>query len=619
MENLIDILPEKFRSGPTRAAEEYFLDKAQKGEPAVFTTGDEKKDDPANAADWGEDRTIRSELIYWLCMDKAAIELVHAKGIQIGGAKIADPLDLECVDIPHRLILLGCALDKVTLRDASARMLGFDGSVIGVFNAHGLKTSGGLSMENVKATGEVRFFGAEIGGDLDCAGAELNNPGGNALFADGLRVKGSVILRYGFKAAGAVRLIGAEIGGGLECEDAEFDNPKGYALCADRIKVKGSVFLINGFKASGAVRLLGAAIGGDLECDGAEFNNPNDYALVADGVKVKGNVFLRNEFKAVGEVRLLDAEIGGSLACIGAEFDNPKGYTLNADRIKVKGNVLLSKVKANGEVRLPGADIGGQLNCEGAEFKNPNGYALICQDARIKGGLFLDELKGLVGALSLVHTKAGRLVDDEKSWPEMGTLYIDGFEYGGLPGVTTPKSATERLKWLRLQPTKPFRPRPYEQLAKVFREMGHDSDARKVLMAKQEDLRKHGKLSRKAKAWNWFLGQTIGHGYETWRAVIVLIVFLMLGWGVFNCAYGKELIACSKECSTGNTFNPFMYSLDVLLPVINFHQKDYYSPNASTLAGEIVRWYFWIHIAVGWVFTTLAVASLTGLVRKGKE
>ena len=559
MTNLIEILPEKFRSGLTEA-ERKLLVTAQEGVPSVFLTGDKEKDDPANAADWGPDRTVRADVIYWLCTYKPAIELVHAKGIWIEGAKIAGPLNLECVDIPHRLVLAWCALESVTLIDASARTLAFNDSVIGgfvtdrlrSFDADRLKMSGSLLMLNVKAIGQVgllgadidgdfecdgaefdnpkgyalsadrikvkgsvffrngfkasgavRLLGADIGGDLSCIGAKFNNPAcyvlnanlflltGIALHADGIKVKGGIFLRAGFKAVGEVRFLGAEIGGNLDCGGAEFNNPGGNSLHADGIKVKGSVFLRNGFKASGAVRLLGADIGGGLSCIGAEFKNPPCYvlnadlcgftgiALHADGVKVKGNVFFRDGFKASGEVRLLGADIGGGLECDGAEFDNPKGYALNADGIMVKGSVFLRYgFKAVGAVRLPGTNIGGDLDCGDAELNNPDGDALICQNARITGALVLLQMKGLVGALNLTHATAGMLVDDETSWPEKGNLYIDGFEYGGLPGVATPKTASARLDWLSLQPTrdkqggKIFYPRPYEQLAKVFRDMG---------------------------------------------------------------------------------------------------------------------------------------------------
>jgi len=91
--------------------------------------------------------------------------------------------------------------------------------------------------------------------------------------------------------------------------------------------------------------------------------------------------------------------------------------------------------------------------------------------------------------------------------------------------------------------------------------------------------------------------------------------------GVFGWANNAGIMQCSKECSMGNTFNPFMYSLDVLLPVINFHQKDYFFPDATKLYGYLVRWYFWMQIAFGWVFSAWVAIVKTDLFRKllGKE
>ena len=638
MENFKDILPKDLKDGLTDT-EETLLGTAQKGWQLDFRIGDKEKDDPKNAAAWAPERTIRAELISWLCTDKAAAELVHAHGIVICGAKVSSPPDFEGAVIPHRLALFECALETVTLADASARTLAFNNSIIGGFVADRLRTSGSLLMNDVKAAGEVRLLGADIGGDLVCDGADFDNPKGYALSADRITVKGSVFLRKA-KAVGEVRLLGADIGGDLSCINAEFNNPEGYTLNADGIKVTGSVFLRNGFKAIGEVRLLGADIGQDLECStGAVFNNPGGKAISADGVNVKGTVFLK-EVKAKGEVRLLGADIGGDLECIGAEFNNPEGYTLNADGIKVKGSVFLSKVKATGEVRLLGADIGGNLECTGAEFNNPSGCALDCENANIKGSLFLSQMKGLVGALYLTHAKVGALLDDKTGWPEKGKLYIDGFEYGGLPGDTTPKTAVERLEWLRMQPTKDnqnrniFYPRPYEQLAKVFKDMGQESDARAILIAKQDDLREHGNLSRKAKYWNCFLGITIGHGWQPWKVILFWIVpFLLVGAFMFGWADHIHVMQPTKERvymlkpykdkkilpPQYPRLEPMIYSIDSFVPFVNLHQQDYWLPDATKKHGWIFRIYHWFHIAMGWFFSTLAAASLTGLVRRLKE
>ncbi len=221
-------------------------------------------------------------------------------------------------------------------------------------------------------------------------------------------------------------------------------------------------------------------------------------------------------------------------------------------------------------------------------------------------------------------------MDDEESWPTQGKLILTGFEYKGFAGDNTPTKADKRIQWIRLQDKKYFSTQPYEHLAKIYRQIGHESEAREVMIAKQEDLRKYGVLNRKAKFWNWFLGKTIGHGYKPLKAVVIIIAFLILGAFIFSPAdnYGvmqpsKERVYMSKEFienkkipSEYPQFNSFMYSMDVFVPFLDLHQEDYWLPDATKPYGFLFRIYFWFHILCGWIFSTLTAASLTGLIRK---
>lgn len=65
-------------------------------------------------------------------------------------------------------------------------------------------------------------------------------------------IKGPVLLRNGFSAEGEVRLFGAKIGGNLECDNGSFKNANGMALTAERANVGGSVLLRNVFNATSA-------------------------------------------------------------------------------------------------------------------------------------------------------------------------------------------------------------------------------------------------------------------------------------------------------------------------------------------------------------------------------
>jgi hypothetical protein len=72
-------------------------------------------------------------------------------------------------------------------------------------------------------------------------------------------------------------------------------------------------------------------------------------------------------------------------------------------------------------------------------------------------------------------------------------------------------------------------------------------------------------------------------------------------------------------------FEPAVYSIDVFVPFLDLHQEDYWLSTANspvcsacfgTTLGQWVRIYMWLHIAFGWLLSTLAALSITGLVRR---
>jgi len=227
------------------------------------------------------------------------------------------------------------------------------------------------------ADGEVRLFSAVIGGNLDAEGGTFRNikskknpdVTGDALSAEGIRVTGDVFLRNRFVADGEVSLLGATIGGDLDAKGGTFKNPKsdkdtgtGDALSADGVKVKGDLSLGGGFNAEGSVRLLGAAIGGNLNADGGTFKNSDGDALIADGIKVTGDVFLNGKFVAEGEVRLLGAEVGGQL-----EVDDAWLDLLNLDSARVTGPFLWQNIHRQAESHSPNREWKPTLNLTDAK------------------------------------------------------------------------------------------------------------------------------------------------------------------------------------------------------------------------------------------------------------
>ncbi|MBI4337235.1 MAG: hypothetical protein HY683_05350, partial [Chloroflexi bacterium] len=285
--------------------------------------------------------------------------------------------------------------------------------------------------------------------------------------------------------------------------------------------------------------------------------------------------------------------------------------------------------EAKGVVRLLGAVIDGQLACRCGHFVNPEGVALTLERAEVAAAALLDRVQ-MDGALNLMYAHVGPLVDDRGSWPASGKLLLEGFEYAALAGDDTPKSARERLDWLRLQPHRQFRPQPYDQLAAVFRRMGRQEDAARVMMAKQDDLVRWGKLGFWNKLWRRFLGFTVGHGYRSERALWGLGGFFAVGALLFWWADLSSLMAPSAAAvlasdsykATGvaprdyPAFHAWAYALDTLLPIIDLHQKAFWEPRPATALGLAAFAYLRLHIVAGWVLVSLLAASLLGLVRR---
>jgi len=539
------------------------------------------------------------------------------------------------------------------------------------------KTSQG---ESFQARGETSLYGVKIGSDLACDGGLFLNPDGHALDAGGVTVGGTVFLHNSFWAKGEVGLYRAGISGNLQCDGGVFLNPNGRALGVGGATVGGTVSLRKtsqgeGFRAEGEVGLYGAKIGGSLACEGGLFLNPDGRALNAGGVTVGGSVFLRKtsqgeSFQARGEVGLYETRITGMLDCTGGVFLNPgEGkYALNANAVVVGGDTFLRYgFQAEGLVRLVGANIGTHLDFSRAQFIGKPSNGLLAEKIVVKG-LFdwrqvtpTDET-----ILSLWGARVGQLADDKESWPKPGKRDLDDFVYATI--ANGPMDAAARVCWLERQASQPldppfdhqpsqstlFKPKPYQHLAKVLRESGHEAEAKRILIAKERAQWKRrdlGWLARcRRRILGWILGWTMVYGYKPgWLLLWALALILLGGW-LFGAGYQAGAMVRTKKAE-GNTpyptFSPLMYSLDTFLPIINFGQKDYWWPEASgtpspappqlqlassvelnslmlrtseiapwVTSVEFLRVYRWIHIGIGWLLITLGIVGVTGLIRK---
>jgi hypothetical protein len=554
----------------------------------------------------------------------------------------AGTISLSGADITGQL---NCRGAKLTSKDNDGYALVADG----------VKVGGGVFLnQEFTAAGAVSLSDADITGPLNCSGAKLTGKDndGYALVAERMKVRGGVFLGQEFTASGAVRLSGADLTGQLDCGGAKLtgkDN-QGNALSADGVKVGGGVFLDQEFTASGAVRLSGADITGPLNCRGATLTGQdnNGNALVGDGVKVEGDTVLGQHVNAAGEItpvtaagaiRLVGADVTGQLSCRGAKLTgkNNQGDALSADGMKVGGDVLLDQeFTAAGAIRLRSARIGGSVALRPATLAGSGMLALNAATAQITGELVWEPDWPVSGQVNLEGAAVGHLVDDWREdrpggfWPTEGLLRLDGFTYDRFGGDHQ-ATVDQRLDWIRGQYQRSGKSylgvvrQPYEQLAKVYRQAGRDGSARKVAIARRADLRRYGNLPWYRWAGNWFMDKTIKFGYQTWRAAlglaVVFVAFLVMTFvaqqhhaivPVSDLVAGVHPAPVATRCAPSYPcFYPFGYAVDVVIPVINVHQADFWGLNGwGWVAGS------WAATGLGWSAVTLLAVGYTSLVRQ---
>ncbi|RKT51785.1 hypothetical protein [Saccharothrix australiensis] len=171
---------------------------------------------------------------------------------------------------------------------------------------------GGAAESALRAYGQVRLVDAHVRGSASLSGVQLHGSGIDVLFADRLRVGGTLFLR-GLRARGSLRLQNAAIGSTLDCSGAVLLLPRRRpdgtlkpSLDARVATIGKDLLCSHGFTAVGGVRVRLAEVGKMATFTGARLGGPGiDTALDAYGLTVSQLVLRMAEDAApVGRVVL---------------------------------------------------------------------------------------------------------------------------------------------------------------------------------------------------------------------------------------------------------------------------------------------------------------------------
>ena len=543
---------------------------------------------------------------------------------QLRGQHIEGHLDLSGLSIEFPLVLSQCRLDTLSLVDARTQTIDLSGSTCSGIEATRVRVDGAVLLgDGFRSDGCVRLNDAVINGPARLDGGsfvEVRDKR-SALLFEGAQIGGRLFLRK-VRCRGRVSGMNARVAGGIVGEEARFVRVGGNALMLAGLRAGGRVNLRD-MRVDGPTSFNNARIEGDLDLEGAHLASRQVAALRLEGAHIEGALQLtRARF---GGRRAVDAEPPpGDDVC--AELDegeplaqNAASYAMDALEVRIDRGVEGNDLVAVGQLRLRGANVAGTVTLKGAELKS----GLSLPGARLGGELILKRTRFspeaelvLAGAsiggrlvwlpetpAELVDARSARvgiLEDQPRLWPTEGSR-LGGFAYSALHERGR---IEDREAWLLTQ-RDGYVSQPYEHLAGVLKAVGDEEGTRRIGIAKE----KHRTAT--AKWWvkglrHTFLNLPVRYGYEPWRALVAAVIVIAIGYAVFS----EGPFVAAKRTDPPPQVNRLVYSIDTFLPIIELPQKAPGIPSGGD------RTYLWVHIALGWLLTTIGVIAVTGVVRR---
>jgi hypothetical protein len=523
-------------------------------------TGNDADDDPERGSEWGEARQVSADVLLALLCGQVDVPAGQSGRIWLRNARIIGKISFQNGELRYPLSLEQCYIgDGISLEDATIPALS-------LVNCH---------------IGPVNLRRTKVNGTVDLAGTLAEGGDGPAMIATGL-VTRALRCGLGFHAVGKVTLDGASIGD-LLFSGAYLDGNGDNALEADGVTVTGT-----------------------MHCDEVS-------TTPKPGQEQRPEPGQEGRFRTRGEIWLRGANVG-ELNLRGAQLNGNGGYALRADQITVTRTMYCDQgFYAEGGISIAGASL-RQLSLRGARltsFKQPQArsdhpaalnaqdltvtFEMICDSHRNERPV-ADQAFSADGAVILSGAKVAHLIDDKPSWPEHIDLF--GLTYGEL---NQDIPVDDRLDWLR-NAHHPHEPQPYQQLASIYRGLGYDDSARRVLLENQRLRRRQ--RPRRWRLWGWVQDGIAGYGYAPGRAVVLLAAAFVAGWLVFR-SYPPTPVDPTAHLA----FNAPVYTLDVLIPTQVFGQIGNWDPHGlafwAALGLRVFGWVLAITVAaaIGRVFT----------------
>lgn len=541
----------------------------------------------------GDVQLARSELCSGIYAELLTLE-GHTRGFDIESARIDGDFLASEARISGRL------------RMSHARLGGrFDGRGLTVtakdtaIDASSININQGLNLVDGRIKGSIELTGADIGKGFIAEGIEVEG-GTTAISAGGITVAGNWDMARA-KLVGAINFPGATINGQLRMTEARLFGAE-LAIRGDGAHIRGGCYMSRSI-VFGLIRFPACEIGNQFRLRGASLKVESGAALMVNGSRFGRDVELNDGLQTIGALVLDQVKIPGVLDFSGSHI---KSAALARDgrpapQVGDKWDGLADWDEA--AISLADADV-KRLCMPSVPDQRPRG---IVDFSRARAASYHD----FADTWPLGPGDRGRSSDDR----DIDHLVLDGFVYEHLNNPAGSREVSgkrhnrandrvgeQRLLWLEGQQSQDihehFKPQPWVQLESRLVQQGFDEDSRKIAIARMRRER-NSHSTRTLHRWQGgFLDLFALYGFNPWRTVLWMVVFVTVFAGLWAWAGGQcERAGCRDEKVFVMTnrdaysqeefdtvypdFNPLAYSFDVFVPFVSFGYADHWRPNLS--------------------------------------
>src|SRR5262245_24205017 len=573
------------------------------------------------------------------------------------------------------------------------------------FNARGAEIGSDLILDGATIKGGLLLGRTRVTGELSGKGADISGVGQDwAIAANGVIVGQGIALANARLQAGLM-LAGARVEQGINASNVKVAS-SGRAVEADTMHVGGN-WIMRGGEITGNVRFAGARVEGQVAFTECTIRGGGDLAIRADGAHIGGGWFM-GRATIEGLVRFPSARVGNEMRLRGTRITVSSGPALFAAGVTIAREFVLDGgFSSSGGVVLDRAEIDGTLDLTASRIRSAalgragaappkthdemlsaryDAVALSLVDARLDRLVMPDTAEDRSqGVIDLSRAHVGSYEDAAAAWPpptsrrsrfdhnDLDHLVLDGFVYEhletptGLPpqagGARRAGAARMRIRWLEAQSRNDliqhFKPQAWVHLSRRLAAQGYHDDAREIAIERRRRHRRSASVTRGARLQSWLLDVFALYGFNPWRTVVWMTLFVFLFAGVWWwAAQGCQQDSCKDETVyamslKGNYgqddksaeerypgFSPLAYSLDVFLPFVNLGYKEHWRPRTSygviaevplpgaelhgqqslnvTVGGFLYLLYV-TEMLVGLILASLAVTGFAGILRGEDE